>query len=147
LPAAALAVTVWQGEAVVTAANSNCSFPGDERRTIGVGTVIKSVYRPRAVDGNGPTTRLSFVHDSGALFAMIFDGNLAAPRPTGDFTGYGATHSGVMISNRFAAYTSYTQSPATVTADTVFVTISARVEDFMFLDGCDATFRAAYSRR
>src|SRR4051812_7673 len=71
LPQVAAAVTVWQGDAVVTAANGTCTFPGDERRNIGVGTVLKSVFRPRAVDGNGGSTRISFTHDSGAIFVMV----------------------------------------------------------------------------
>jgi hypothetical protein len=141
---AAFAVEVWQGEAVVTQASGSCTFPGHERRTIGPGTILKSVLRPRGIDNNGPSTRLSFTHDSGAMFAMIING---APTPNGDFTGFGATHSGLIVANRFAGYASYQQAPVTVTAATVFVTVSARVEDFMFLVGCDASFRAAYTIR
>jgi hypothetical protein len=147
LAPAASAITVWQGEAVVIAASASCAFPGDERRSIGVGTVLKSIYRPRAVDDNGPTTRLSFIHDSGAMFVMIIDGNLGPPAPNGDFTGFGATHSGLIIANSFAGYAGYAQTPATVTAGRDFVTVNARVEDFMFLSGCDATFRASYTKR
>jgi hypothetical protein len=141
---AASAVTVWQGEAVVLQASGSCLFVQDERRNIGAGSVMKAVFRPSGVDNNGNATRLSFIHDSGALFAMLINGN---PSANGDFVGFGATHSGEIVANRFAGYASYGQVPANVTAQTVFVIVTARVEDFMFLNGCDATFRAAFTRR
>ena len=147
LASAASAITVWQGEAVVVVADASCAFPGEERRSIGVGTVLKSIYRPRAVADNGPTTRLSFIHDSGAMFAMIIDGNLGPPSANGDFTGFGVTHSGLIIANSFAGYAGYSQTPASVTAARDFVTVNVRVEDFMFLSGCDATIRASYTKR
>lgn len=143
LPTVASAVTVWQGEAVVTSASGNCTFPGDERRNISTGTVLKSVLRPKNVDNNGPATRISFVHDSGAMFA-IFVNN---PQGGGDYAGYGVTHSALIVANRVAGFASFIQTPVTVAANTVFVRLSGRLEDFMFLVGCDATFRASYSKR
>src|SRR5688500_5088651 len=86
----ATALTVWQGEAVILSTAGTCTFPGDERRNIGVGTVLKSVLRPRLVDNNGPDTRVSFTHDSGALFAIFLPNGTM---PSGNFAAFGATHS------------------------------------------------------
>ena len=141
--AAASAVTVWQGEAVVISASGNCTFPGDERRNISAGTVIKSVLRPKNVDNNGPATRISFVHDSGAMFVMFVNN----PNAGGDYAGYGVTHSGLIIANRVAGFASFVQVPSTIAVTHVFARLSGRVEDFMFLVGCDATFRASYTKR
>jgi hypothetical protein len=140
---AASAVTVWQGEAVVTVASGNCTFPGDERRTIGVGTVLKTVLRPKNVDNNGPASRISFIHDSGAMFVMYVNN----PNAGGDYAGYGSTHSGLIVANRVASFASFLQAPPTVAANTIFVRLSGTVEDFMFLVGCTASFRASYSKR
>lgn len=142
LPQAAHAVVVWQGEAVVTAASGTCTFPGDERRNVQVGTVLKSVLRPRAISDNGGSTRIAFVHDSGAMFVMV-----TQDVASGDFARVGVTHSGELIKTGFGNFANYTQSPVTITANTPFVRVSATVEDFMFLSGCDATFRATYSKR
>ena len=143
LPRAADAVTVWQGEAVVTTASGTCTFPGDERRNISTGTVLKSVFRPRVVDNNGANTRISFVHDSGAMFVMV----LQDTGPNGDYGKVGVTHSGLLVKGGLGGFASFQQIPANVTVDTVFIRVSGRVEDFMFLNGCDATFRASYSKR
>lgn len=143
LPQAASALTVWQGEAVVTTASGTCTSPGDERRNISTGSVLKSVFRPRVVDNNGPNTRISFVHDSGAMFVMVLENTGA----NGSYGKVGVTHSGLLVKGGLADFSSFQQVPATVTEDTVFVRVSGRVEDFMFLSGCDATFRASYSKR
>ncbi len=142
-PDAGLAVTVWQGEAVITTASGTCTFPGDERRNISTGTVLKSVYRPRVVDGNGPNTRISFIHDSGAMFVMVLQDTGA----NGDYAKIGVTHSALLVNSGLAGFASFQQLPATITVSTSFVRVSGRVEDFMFLSGCDATFRATYSKR
>lgn len=142
-PKAANALTVWQGEAVITSASGNCTFPGDERRNIGVGTVLKSVFRPKLVDNNGGNTRISFVHDAGVLFMMVLQDTGA----NGDYAPIGVTHSALLINSGLSSFASYQQSPVNVAAGTIFVRVSGRVEDFMFLSGCDATFRASYTRR
>jgi hypothetical protein len=142
-PQTASALTVWQGEAVVTSASGNCTFPGDERRNISVGTVLKSVLRPRALDNNGGNTRISFVHDLGAMFVMV----LQDTGPNGDYALVGVTHSGLLRKNGLAGFANFSLTPSNMTTDTVFVRASGRVEDFMFLSGCDATFRASYSKR
>lgn len=142
-PQSASAITVWQGEAVVTTASGTCTFPGDERRNIGTGTVLKSVFRPRLVDNNGANTRISFVHDSGASFMMVLQDTGA----NGDYARIGVTHSALLINSGLDSFASFQQTPANVLASTIFVRVSARVEDFMFLDGCIVTFRASYSKR
>jgi hypothetical protein len=139
----ATAVTVWQGEAVITTASGTCTFPGDDRSNIGTGTVLKSVFRPRLVDNNGANTRISFMHDSGAMFMMVLQDTGA----NGDYARIGITHSALLINSGLASFASYQQSPTTVTASTTFVRVSGHVEDFMLLSGCDATFRASYSKR
>jgi hypothetical protein len=139
----ASALTVWQGEAVILSATGTCTFPGDERRNIGVGTVLKSVLRPRLVDNNGNDTRVSFIHDSGALFAIFLPNGAM---PSGNFAAFGATHSGLIVANRFGTYSGFRQTPPTLTTQT-FAQLNGTAEDFMFLDGCSATFRATYSKR
>jgi hypothetical protein len=140
---AGFALTLWQGEAVVTTASGTCTFPGDERRNISTGTVLKSVFRPRLVGDNGGNTRISFVHDSGAIFVMV----LQDTGPNGDYARIGVTHSALLVNSGLAGFASFQQVPSNVTASTAFVRVSGRVEDFMFLNGCDATFRASYSKR
>lgn len=138
------ALTVWQGEAVITAASSDCAAPGEERRNIGVGTVIKSVLRPKFVDDNGNGTRVAFIHDSGAMFAMLLP---FGQMPAGSYSSFGATHSGVLIANRVREYVSFDQAPNTLQAGDIFARLTGTVEDFMFIDGCTASFRATYSKR
>ena len=140
----AYGVTVWQGDAVITAATGCGGGPFDERRNIGVGTVIKSVLRPKNVDNNGPDTRVSFNHDSGANFVIFLP---SGAMPSGIYAAFGATHSGLIVANRAREYIQFDQSPNTIDANDVFVRLSGRIEDFMFIDGCDATFRASYSKR
>lgn len=144
LPQTASAVTAWGGEAVVTNATGNCTFPGDERRNIAKGTVLKSVFRPKLVDDNGANTRISFTHDSGATFIMV----LQDTGPNGDYARVGITHSAMLFDGTGAlrSFASFQQAPPNVAISTQFVRISGQVEDFMFLTGCTATFRASYSR-
>ena len=105
--------------------------------------MLKSVFRPRLVDNNGPNTRISFVHDSGAIFLMVLQDTGA----NGDYAKIGVTHSALLINSGLATFANFQQVPGNITADTAFVRVSGRVEDFMFLSGCDATFRASYSKR
>jgi len=143
LSQAASAVTVWEGEAVVVSASGSCTFPGDERRNISVGTVLKSVLRPRTIDNNGGNTTISFVHDSGAMFVMV----LQDVGTNGDYAAVGVTHSGLLIKGRLSGFANYGMSPSNISAQTIFARVNARVEDFMLLSGCDATFHASYTKR
>lgn len=140
----ASAATVWQGEAVITAAIGCGAAPSRARRHIGVGSVLKSVLRPKGLDNQSLDTRVSFIHESGGFFAMVLP---RAAMPAGTYAGFGATQSGVLIANRFREYIGFSQSPLVLEADNVFARLSGRIEDFMFIDGCDATFRATYSKR
>lgn len=140
----ARALEVWQGEAVITQA-SGCNAPAnDERRNIGVGTVVKSVLRPRAVSDNGNDTAVSFTHDSGALFAIVLP---AGVMPAATYASFGATHSGLIVATRSAEYVGFSMNPPTVTSSDVFVRLAGSLEDFMFIDGCIVTFRATYTKR
>ncbi|HZR80648.1 MAG TPA: hypothetical protein VFD92_06095 [Candidatus Binatia bacterium] len=140
----ARAVEVWQGEAVILQA-SGCNAPAnDERRNVGVGTVVKSVLRPRLVSDNGNDTRVSFTHDSGALMAIVLPGG-AMPAATS--AAFGATHSGLIVANRGVDYIGFAQTPRTITSDDVFVRLTGSLEDFLFIDGCSVTFRATYTKR
>jgi hypothetical protein len=143
-PHSASAVTVWQGEAVVITATGTCTFPGDERRNIAKGTVLKSVFRPRAVDDNGGNTRISFTHDSGATFIMV----LQDTGPNGDYARVGISHSATLFDGNgpLRSFASFQQVPPNVATNTQFVRLSGQVEDFMFLSGCTATFRASYGK-
>lgn len=141
-PDTASAVTAWEGEAVVVTADSNCRDPLDERRNISRGTVLKTVFRPRAVDGNGGNTRISFTHDSGATFIMV----LQDTGPNGNYARVGVTHSAMLADGALRSFASFQVVPANVATSTMYVRISGQVEDFMFLNGCTAAFRASYSR-
>jgi hypothetical protein len=139
----ASAATVWSGEVVVIAAGSQCRNPSDERRNIDVGTVLKSVFRPRRIDDNGADTLISFSHDAGAVFVM----DVGFARPNGKYSRLGVTYSAVGPTNLLRDYTSLQIVPVNVSATTEIVRISGNVEDFMFIPGCTVTFRAAYVRR
>ncbi len=141
-PHIASAATVWSGMAVVISADSNCRSATDERRNISKGTVLKSVFRPRLIDDNGPDTRISFTHDSGATFIMV----LPDTGPGGNYGRVGITYSAMLIDGGLRSFASFQQVPANPSANTPFVRLSGQVEDFMFLTGCTVTFRASYSK-
>ena len=138
----ALATQVWGGEVVITGANGTCTTPQAERRNIGTGTVLKSIFRPKLVSGNGANTRISFSHDSGALFVII----LQDTGPNGRYARQGINHSGMAVLTGLRDFNSFQITPANPSTTTDFIRISGRIEDFMFLTGCTVTFRAAYSR-
>jgi hypothetical protein len=144
LISSAQAVTVWQGEAVVTAATGCAAAPNETRRNIGVGTVMKSVLRPKGAFNNSLDTRVSFIHESGGFFAMVLP---RGDMPAGTYSGLGATQSGILVPPLHREYIAFSQTPPTIEADDIFVRLTGRVEDFMFIDGCDVSFRAVYSKR
>jgi hypothetical protein len=138
------AATVWQGEAVVTAAAGCAAPPGETRRQIGVGTVMKSVLRPKGLDNQSLDTRVSFIHESGGFFAMVLP---RGAMPAGTYAGLGATMSGILVPPLHREYVGFSQNPTKLEANDIFARLSGRIEDFMFVDGCDVTFRATYSKR
>ena len=140
----ASAATVWQGEAVITAAIGCTAPPGEARRHIAKGTVLKSVLRPKGLDNQSLDTRVSFIHESGGFFAMVLP---RAAMPAGTYAGFGASQSGILVANRFREYIGFSQTPPTLAASDLFAVLTGRIEDFMFVEGCDATFRATYSKR
>jgi hypothetical protein len=138
------ALTVWQGEAVITAASVACAALGDERRNIGVGTVLKSILRPRLVTDNGNDTRVSFTHDGQALFAVLLPNGAM---PAGTYTAYGATHSGRIAANQTGAYTGFNLTPDALTATILTARLTGTIDNFLFRPGCTISFRAAYTKR
>jgi hypothetical protein len=138
---AADAATVWQGEAVVVAV-SGC--PTDARRQIGVGTVMKSVLRPRLLDNQSLDTRVSFSHESGGFFAIVLPGGAM---PTATYAAFGSTQSGFFWSVFTGTYSGFAQVPPALAATNQFARLSGTIAKFMFIDSCTVTFRATYSKR
>lgn len=143
LPSAAGAVVVWQGLATVTAATPSCQSAASERRNIGLGTVFRSVLRPKNLADNGPDTRLAFLYDGQAHFAMILPGGSA----DGTYASFGVTHSGLLKANDAAAYKKMAMTPASPSVTTPFVTLTGKADNFMFIPGCTVSFTAAYGLR
>jgi len=52
-----------------------------------------------------------------------------------------------LIDYRLSGFASYGLSPSNISTQTIFARVNARVEDFMLLIGCDATFHASYTKR
>ncbi|MFC3691353.1 hypothetical protein [Chenggangzhangella methanolivorans] len=143
LPSAAGAAVVWQGLATVTAATPSCRSDVSERRSIAVGTVFRTVLRPKNLSDNGPDTRVAFVHDGQAHFAIILPGGSAS----GTYASFGVTHSGLLKANDAAPYAKMAMTPKSPSATTPFVTFAGKVENFMFISGCTISFSAAYGLR
>jgi len=137
---------VWQGEAVVTAATAACSAGTSERTKIAVGTVLKTLVRPRLLGTNGNDSRIAFLHDTQSEFAAALAGGLTIAG-AGTFAAYGVTTSGVIKTNVGGTYRAFALSPAAPTTTTPFLSLTGRIEDFMFVSGCDISFRAQYALR
>lgn len=153
-PLAARAATylTWQGEAVITAASASCTVNVPERDRIAIGTVLKSILRPAKLGDNGNDSRISFVHDTQAMFALDLAGGLTLAG-TGTYSAYGVTEydgavaSPLIKTNVGGQYQAFTLNPAAPAATTKFVNLKGTVSDFMFIPGCKVTFRANYSLR
>lgn len=143
LPSAAGAVVVWQGIATVTTATPSCQSSVSERRSIAVGTVFRTVVRPKNLSDNGPDTRVAFVQDGQAHFAIIMPGGSAK----GTYASFGVTHSGLLKANDAAAYSKMAMTPKSPSVTTPFLTYEGMVENFMFVPGCTVSFSAAYGLR
>ena len=134
------AVTVWQGEAIIDTATAACgTIPG---AAIRADSVVKTVIKPKNVTGNSNLTSVSFIANGLAMFAIVLDAGAS-----GTAAGFGHTASGVLKPNIVIPYSQFVQSPATVTTATPDITLSGRIQDFLFVTNCDVTFRAAYSKR
>lgn len=138
----ASAVVLWQGDGNVTAATAACAPGVAERRDIGVGTILRTLYRPADLSNNGADARFSFVHDGQALYAVFLPGGAL---PNGNYASFGVRHNGVLIANASGAYRAFSVSPATVTASTTFVEVTGRLTNFLDIAGCTISFRAAYA--
>lgn len=140
----ASALAVWQGDATILAATSQCSAAASERQRIGVGTMLRSLYRPRNLSNNGGDSRLSFNHDQQSNFLMFLPGG---SMPAGGAAAFGAKHNGVLAANQSAAYRNFRQAPEQPAVTDVFIELSGQIDDFMFIPGCTVTFRAGYAPR
>lgn len=105
----------------------------------------RSRYRPRLVSGD---PRSAFTHYLGHDHSML----ITNASPTAQFSGSG-NYSNRGIDNfaqfsptQTGAYT-FTQSPATITASTDFVTLSGHIDNYANIAGCSLTFRGIYVRK
>lgn len=140
----ASALEVWQGDVVVTSVTPACTNSASPRKSIEVGSILRSVLRPKLVSNNGNDTRISFFHDLQAVYATILAGGAM---PEGTMTTFGVSHEGKLITNIGSTYTSYVQTPTTVTSAATFVTLTIRMQNFLFIPGCRAGLRGVYSKR
>jgi hypothetical protein len=123
------AEVVWQGEVFVTAVTSTCS-----NRGINVGTFYRGVLKPRALDDNGPDTKLSLI---GTRQALQYQWNV-------DDYGNGTGIPGHMIgptANKFTFTSNVTvasTTPAVIATNTKVVNIRGRFASFFSIAGCTA---------
>jgi hypothetical protein len=135
---AAQAEVVWQGEVFVTAVTAACSDRG-----INVGTFYRSVLKPRALDDNGPDTKLSLV---GTRQALQYQWNGA---------GYGNANGipGHMIgptANKFTFTSNVSMAattPTVIATSTKIVNLRGRFTSFFSIAGCTATLSGALHPR
>lgn len=148
-PASAATYYVWQGEAVVTAATAVCSAGSNERVKIGVGSVLKSIVRPKLVPGssNGNDSRIAFLHDAQSEMALALAAGLAFAGNNGSYAAYGVTPRGQFKTNVGGTYGPFTTSIAAPTTADKFLHLTGTVNDFMFITGCTISFRAGYTLR
>jgi hypothetical protein len=134
-------LVVWQGEAVIDQASAQCN----QDAAIGpLPKVAKTVLRPKNVGTNGENTTVTFIVNQLVMFALILDHG-AMPKGTG--VAFGNDSSGVVQANVGIKYTSFRQKPGTIDAGTDQVTLSGTIKDFLYINRCDVSFRAAYSPR
>ena len=137
---------VWQGEAVVTAA-TGARPAGPRGRAKNAGrTALKTLGRPRLLGNNGNRSPVALPHDTQSEFAAALAGGLTIAG-AGTFAAYGVTTSGVIKTNVGGTYRAFALSPAAPTTTTPFLSLTGRIEDFMFVSGCDISFRAQYALR
>ncbi len=152
IDARAATYVLWQGEAMVTAATPACSGAAPYRNRIGVGSVLKSSVRPRLIADNGNDSRILFVSDAQSLFALDLAGGLTIAG-TGTYAAYGVTDydgtttSAPIKANVGGQYQAFALTPASPTATTTFLSLRGTIANFMFINGCQVTFRASYSLR
>ena len=140
LATSAHAATVWQGEAVIDTATAACNtIPS---AAIKPDSVLKTVIKPNGLPGNDADTSISFVANGIAMFALKLPGG-ALGAGTGFASGH--TSSGVIKANVGTPHSAFTASPINAGVETI--TLSGKIENFLFAANCDVTFRAAYGKR
>lgn len=141
-PPAISAVVVWQGEAVIDSASGNCN--ADVALVPATGKVLRTVLRPKNIDENGANTTVMFLANQMTMFAMVLD---KGAMPSGTAVVFGNDSSGVIKANVGVRYTNFLQNPAVIVVATENVMLSGTIKDFLYVPGCDVTFRAAYNKR
>jgi hypothetical protein len=138
----AQAVEVWQGEAVIDTATSQCS--SDIAVGLGAERVLKTVLRPKNVSDNGLNTTVTFLANQITMFAMVLDNGAM---PSGTAAVFCNDSSGLIKANVGVPYSAFVQTPAAIVSATPDATLRGRIRNFLYINGCTVTFRAAYSKR
>jgi hypothetical protein len=136
------AVVVWQGEAVIDSTSTGCN--ADVAIGLATNRVVKSILRPKDIDQNGANTTVLFLANQMTMFAMVLD---HGAMPAGTAAVFGNDSSGVIKANVGVLYNNFVQTPAVVGLATENVNLRGTIKDFLYLPGCNVTFRAAYSKR
>lgn len=136
------AVVVWQGEAVIDSTTSDCN--ADVAIGLATNRVVKSILRPKDIDQNGVNTTVLFLANQMTMFAMVLD---HGAMPAGTAAVFGNNSSGVIKANVGVVYNSFVQTPTVVGLATENVSLRGTIKDFLYIPGCNVTFRAAYNKR
>ncbi len=139
---AAKAAVVWQGEAVIDTSTGQCS--AEQSIAPAQGRVLRTVLRPLNLSDNGANTTITFIANQTAMFAMVLD---RGAMPSGVAAVFGHDASGVIKANVGVPYSNFIQSPAVIATSTAEATLQGRIENFLYIEGCTVTFRAAYTKR
>lgn len=127
---AALAVPIFDGTIVFTAAAGNCASTGQS---------FSAIYRPQIAASDQNSGLIIGLYRSGVGFARTNDGQFSG---AGSFAGVILTAVATTI-NRVGSF-NVTQSPATVALGTQFVTLTA---NFTPTVGCKYVFKGSFVRR
>jgi hypothetical protein len=146
IPVSAASYVVWQGNAVVTAANTPCFSGAGEREEIRRGTVLKSIVRPKLLASNGNNSRMAFILNAQSEFALALAGGFNITG-SGDYAAFGVTTNGAFKTNVGGTYKNFKLNPSSPTPTDTFLTLTGTINDFMFISGCTISFRAGYSLR
>lgn len=133
------ALTVWQGQAILTSVTTGCS------PTWEVGDALRSVYRPRGIDDNGTEDRISFNSGRSLYLVRVPNADFSG---SGSYTISGWTSRNVGLSGT-AGFSAASRTPATspLPIDTGTLVIRGTINDFFSTDGCTVSFVGNYSKR
>lgn len=126
----------FTGSFLITATSSGCSgvWP--------VGEELFARFAPRALGDNGPDTRLS-------AFSRTYAFNYTLRGTT--WTSLSKVTEGTYIGRGLLEWSSAmkvtTQTPSSITASTIFVTLVGQISNHSGLANCTVAFRSALARR